>query len=55
MQSLEFLENPLVAIAHQDHPLGKQQLITLSDLCNEPFLMREKGSGTRYAIEGLFK
>jgi DNA-binding transcriptional LysR family regulator len=55
MQSLEFLENPLVAIAHKDHPLGKQQSITLSELCNEPFLMREKGSGTRYAIENLFK
>jgi len=54
-QSLEFLDNPLVAIAHQDHPLGKQESISLADLCDEPFLMREKGSGTRYAIEELFK
>ncbi|MEH6453750.1 MAG: LysR family transcriptional regulator, partial [Psychromonas sp.] len=54
-QSLEFLDNPLVAIAHQDHPLGKQKSISLADLCNEPFLMREKGSGTRFAIEELFK
>lgn len=54
-KSLEFLDNPLVAIAHQDHPLGKRQSISLADLCNEPFLMREKGSGTRYAIEELFK
>ncbi|PKH09291.1 LysR family transcriptional regulator [Moritella sp. Urea-trap-13] len=54
-QSLEFLENPLVAIAHQDHPLGKLKSISLADLCDEPFLMREKGSGTRYAIEELFK
>ncbi|MFT5806787.1 MAG: DNA-binding transcriptional LysR family regulator [Moritella dasanensis] len=54
-QSLEFLDNPLVAIAHQDHPLGKRKSISLADLCDEPFLMREKGSGTRYAIEELFK
>lgn len=44
-QSLEFLDNPLVAIAHQDHPLGKKKSISLADLCNEPFLMREKGLG----------
>lgn len=54
-KSLEFLDNPLVAIAHQDHPLGQRESISLADLCNEPFLMREKGSGTRYAIEELFK
>jgi DNA-binding transcriptional LysR family regulator len=53
--SLEFLENPLVAIAHQDHPLAKQSSITLKEICDAPFLMREKGSGTRYAIESLFK
>jgi DNA-binding transcriptional LysR family regulator len=54
-QSLKLLDNPLVAIAHQDHPLGKQASISLADLCEVPFLMREKGSGTRYAIEALFK
>ncbi|GLS89926.1 transcriptional regulator [Psychromonas marina] len=53
--SLEFLENPLVAIAHQDHPLAKQSTISLAQLCEAPFLMREKGSGTRYAIESLLK
>ena len=53
--SLAFLENPLVAIAHQDHPLAKKGTISLSELCQAPFLMREKGSGTRYAIEQLFK
>ncbi|WP_028868449.1 LysR family transcriptional regulator [Psychromonas arctica] len=54
-QSLEFLDNPLVAIAHEDHPLGKQKSINLADLCEQPFLMREKGSGTRFAIEALFQ
>lgn len=54
-QSIEFLQNPLVAIAHEDHPLAKRESLTLKDLAQEPFLMREKGSGTRYAIEGFLK
>lgn len=54
-QSLAFLDNPLVAIAHQDHPLVKKESISLADLCEVPFLMREKGSGTRCAIETFFK
>lgn len=54
-QSIEFLQNPLVAIAHKDHPLAKRKKLTLKDLANEPFLMREKGSGTRYAIEEFLK
>lgn len=54
-QSIEFLENPLVAIAHQDHPITKLSNPSLADFCQEPFLMRERGSGTRYAIEEFFK
>ena len=54
-QSIEFLQNPLVAIAHKDHPLAKRKNLTLSDLAKEPFLMREKGSGTRYAIEEFLR
>lgn len=48
---IEFLPNPLVAIASHDHPLIKARSITLQQLAQEPFLMREAGSGTRYAIE----
>ncbi|WP_269801163.1 LysR substrate-binding domain-containing protein [Psychromonas sp. MB-3u-54] len=39
-----------MAIAHQDHPLVKKESISLADLCEVPFLMRGKGSGTRYAL-----
>jgi len=53
--SLAFLDNPLVAIAHQDDPLVKKKTVSLPELCAAPFLMREKGSGTRYAIETFFK
>ncbi|MBQ4891551.1 LysR family transcriptional regulator [Shewanella sp. MMG014] len=53
--SIELLQNPLVAIAHQDHPLAKQPHVSLTQLCQAPFLIRETGSGTRHAIEGFFK
>ena len=42
-----FLENPLVVIAARDHPLATKRGITLKDLIDERFIMREQGSGTR--------
>jgi DNA-binding transcriptional LysR family regulator len=54
-ESIEFLDNPLVAIAHKDHPLASQKHLTLDHLCEEPFLMREPGSGTRHSIEEFFR
>jgi LysR family transcriptional regulator, low CO2-responsive transcriptional regulator len=49
-----FLENPLVVIAPKSHPLTQEQNIPISRLQNEPFIMRERGSGTRDAVEQLF-
>ena len=54
-KSFEFLDNPLVAIAHEDHPLSSKKRLTLDHLCREPFLMREPGSGTRHAIEEFLR
>lgn len=54
-ESIEFLDNPLVAIAHEDHPLAKKQSVSLAQLCKEPFLMREQGSGTRHAIDDFMR
>jgi LysR family transcriptional regulator, low CO2-responsive transcriptional regulator len=48
-----FLENPLVVIAPIDHPLAGQRNIPITALNNEPFIMREVGSGTREAVEQL--
>ena len=47
----DFLPNPLVAIAPVGHHLAKRKGLRLADLADEPFLMRESGSGTRHAIE----
>lgn len=54
-ESIEFLANPLVAIAHQDHPLAKRKRLTLNHLIEEPFLIREQGSGTRHALEEFLR
>ncbi|BAU49997.1 LysR family transcriptional regulator [Sulfurifustis variabilis] len=48
-----FLENPLVVLAPANHPLVGRK-IPLARLAEEPFLMREPGSGTRKALERLF-
>jgi LysR family transcriptional regulator, low CO2-responsive transcriptional regulator len=49
-----FLENPLVVIAPNNHPLAQEKNIPISRLNNEPFIMRERGSGTGDAVEQLF-
>ncbi|MEA3413526.1 MAG: LysR family transcriptional regulator [Pseudomonadota bacterium] len=49
-----FLPNPLVVLAPWGHPLAKEKDITLQRLAEEPFLLREPGSGTRNAAERLF-
>jgi DNA-binding transcriptional LysR family regulator len=49
-----FLENLLVVIAPANHPLANKKKIPLARLADEPFLLREPGSGTRMAIERKF-
>lgn len=46
-----FMDNPLVIIAPPSHPLSQVSSIPLEDLRHETFLMRERGSGTRMAVE----
>jgi LysR family transcriptional regulator, low CO2-responsive transcriptional regulator len=50
-----FLENPLVVMASRNHPLAGEAHIPIESLNNEPFIMRELGSGTRHAVEQLFE
>lgn len=46
-----FLDNPVVVVAPVDHPLVGRQGITLEELSQESFIMREQGSGTRNSVE----
>jgi LysR family transcriptional regulator, low CO2-responsive transcriptional regulator len=48
-----FLENPLVVIAPANHPLAMQKNISIERLADEPFIMREPGSGTRRSVQKL--
>ena len=48
---LPFISDELVVIAPQGHPLAGRRNLTLRDLRDEPFLMREAGSGTRFAVD----
>lgn len=54
VESQPFLENPLVVLAPADHPLAKKRRIPLARFAEEPFLIREPGSGTRNAVQRLF-
>ncbi len=49
-----FLENPMVVLAARTHPLAGLKNISPERLTEEPFLMREPGSGTRLATEKFF-
>ncbi|RMD70356.1 MAG: LysR family transcriptional regulator [Gammaproteobacteria bacterium] len=50
-----FMDNPLVVIAPTDHPLVGRKAIPFAALARETFLVREKGSGTRIAMERFFE
>jgi len=54
LASYPFVDNPIVAIASPNHPLAGNKNIKLSELSAHPFIFREKGSGTRKALEDFF-
>jgi LysR family transcriptional regulator, low CO2-responsive transcriptional regulator len=49
-----FGEHPYVLIAAPDHPLLGRRGLTVRDLAEETFLIREHGSGTRLHLDALF-
>ncbi len=49
------LDNELVFVARADHPLTRERNIPLQRLVTEPFLTRERGSGTLRAVRRKFK
>ncbi|HEV2434852.1 MAG TPA: LysR family transcriptional regulator [Verrucomicrobiae bacterium] len=51
LDSKIFHEDELVAIAPRGHRLLKRKHVTVRNLCHEPFVMREEGSGTRAVVE----
>ena len=51
LEANSFMNNPLVVIAPPNHPLSGSGRIPLQTLLKESFIVREKGSGTRNAIQ----
>ena len=50
-----FMTNPLVMIAASGDPLTQMTQITLPQLHDRRFILREKGSGTRMAVDRYFR
>lgn len=55
LEARPFLDNPLVLVAQPDHPLAGQKNIPLQMLEDETILVREKGSGTRDALNRFLR
>jgi DNA-binding transcriptional LysR family regulator len=55
LHAKSFMQNPLVMIAAPTHPFAIRKNIPLKELQNQIFLIRERGSGTRNAMERHFK
>ncbi len=51
LDSKVFHQDNLVAIAPPRHLLLKKRRVSARELCQEPFVLREQGSGTRAVIE----
>ena len=49
-----FSREEMAVIVAPDHPLAEKKTITFAKLAREPFIMKEKGSGTRKLVEQLF-
>ncbi len=50
-----FKREELVLIVHPAHPLAREKQTRIQRLADEPFIMREKGSGTRRVVDDLFR
>ncbi len=51
LEGTAFAPNPLVAIAAPSHPLSLRRGLHPDDLTDQPFIVREPGSGTRNALD----
>jgi DNA-binding transcriptional LysR family regulator len=50
-----FVDDELVLTVAREHPWATQHVVSLADLLTEPFIQRERGSGSRLVIEQTLK
>lgn len=55
IESQEIGDHPHIFVGAPDHPLINKNNLKLKELEREPFLVREKGSGTRFMMMKLFE
>jgi DNA-binding transcriptional LysR family regulator len=53
-EATAFAGHPMSIIASPDHPLAGRKRLPLARLSGETFIIRERGSGTRAAMEHVF-
>lgn len=51
---IPFSKEEMAIIISADHPFAKKKAISIKQLAEEPFIMKENGSGTRKLVENLF-
>lgn len=51
--SKDFIQDELIVICDLDNPLLRKENVSVDDLSNQQFLMREKNSGTRELAESI--
>ena len=49
-----WIADELVVFSAPDHPLAKQRKVSMEQLLQEPWILREKGSGTRETFDRAF-
>ena len=55
LQITPWVADELVIFAAPDHPLAHKKDISLDDLCNEAWILREQGSGTRQVFDAALR
>jgi DNA-binding transcriptional LysR family regulator len=55
IDSEPLIANPLVVLAPASHPLAGRRGVPFAELADAVFLLREEGSGTRIAVERVFR
>jgi DNA-binding transcriptional LysR family regulator len=55
LRSAPFSQEEFCLVAPVDHPLAARAEVSLDELSDEPIIIREQGSGSRYAIVSLLE
>ena len=52
---IPFSQEEMVVIVAPDHPLAEAEAVEFRELAREPFIMKDRGSGTRRLVDQLFR